>query len=78
MGMRWNTHLMDFAPVVLMERFDLACFEARGCTVREDPMDRPDVGGRISVFGKGISLGHYDAVVALSFANRTQTERETL
>lgn len=63
MTARWDTRLMDFAPVVLMERFDLACFEARGRTIRQDPVDRPDVGGRICIFGKGLSLDHYDAVV---------------
>jgi len=63
MNGRWDSRLLDFAALVLTQRFNLVCFHANGRTVREDPADHPGVGGRICCYGRGIKMDHYDAVV---------------
>jgi len=62
---RWDSRLLDFAVLVLIQRFNLICFHANGRTVREDPADHPGAGGRICCYGRGIKREHFDAVVSV-------------
>ena len=63
MSGRWDSRLLDFAAITLMQRFNLACFEVNGRTIREDPVNHVRVGGRICCYGRGVRMDPYDAVL---------------